>query len=357
MERIEKMWEKKEPLISIIVPAYNAERFLTECLQSLMNQSYRSIEIVVINDGSKDGSEKICLEMKEKDKRISYYYQQNQGVSMARNYGMQVARGEYITFVDADDILRESAIEQLYTAINECNSDGACCGYVVDGSIERGNDTGSLKNLERRYGSKIDSGEMIQHIVCTQPGKSISGYAVRNLYKASILKQNNIQFDPTIKIAEDYKFILNYLVYTKTIAIVTEELYVYRTNEFSTTAHFIPTIHEDMNRVNQWMRTELTSMLEMELENYSEVASNTYRLFVQNLCLTGTTYSVTDRIKEAYRVKKKFGYRPLLYKAVKNPANARNTRIAFVIFCMELEWLFILLYSVKQKTVKVMGRA
>lgn len=352
MERIEKMWEKKEPLISIIVPAYNAERFLTECLQSLMNQSYRSIEIVVINDGSKDGSEKICLEMKEKDKRISYYYQQNQGVSMARNYGMQMARGEYLVFVDVDDLLKENAIEVLYKNLVQTDADGTCCGYLVEGSHERGNDTEPLINLKKQYGNSITSKELIQHIVCIQPSISVSGYVWRNLYKADIIKQNNIQFDTTIKIAEDYKFILNYLAYTKTIAIVTEELYVYRTNEFSTTAHFIPTIHEDMNRVNQWMRTELTSMLEMELENYSEVASNTYRLFVQNLCLTGTTYSVSERIKEAYRVKKKFGYRPLLHKAVKNPANARNTRIAFVIFCMELEWLFILLYSVKQKTVR-----
>lgn len=353
MECVEKMYTMEKSLISIIVPVYNAGRFLKTCLESLVVQSYRNIEIVVINDGSTDNSEQICSEMKKADPRISYYYQQNQGVSAARNHGIQTARGEYIIFVDADDCIKENAVEQLYEALKNTDADGACCGYVVDGSIERGNDTEGLKFLREQYGNKVDSQTMIQSIVCIEPQKSISGYAVRNIYKAEILNQKNIRFDSKIKIAEDYKFILNYLAYTKTIAIVPEELYIYRTNEFSTTAHYIPTIHEDMNAVNQWMRTELAEIIGEQLENYSEVASNTYRLFVQNLCLQGTTYTLSERIKLAYKTKREVGYRTLLHKAVRNMNNAKNTRIAFTAFCMELEWLFIILYSIKQKTINI----
>ena len=103
--------------ISIIVPIYNAEQFLEKCLNSLINQTYQNLEIVCINDGSKDKSLSILKEYQKKDKRIIIIDQANQGVSEARNKGIKMATGEYICFCDADDSYKDNFIEVMYSTI------------------------------------------------------------------------------------------------------------------------------------------------------------------------------------------------------------------------------------------------
>ena len=97
---------ENSPLVSIIVPVYNVANYIGECLDSLLNQTYRNIEIILINDGSSDESEKICKEYLVNDPRIKYVYQDNAGLSMARNRGIDLATGEYLTFVDSDDYIK-----------------------------------------------------------------------------------------------------------------------------------------------------------------------------------------------------------------------------------------------------------
>src|SRR5690625_1048731 len=101
-------------LVSIIIPVYNKEEYLEDCLESVINQSYEKIEIIIINDGSTDGSESIIKKWKNKDNRIKYMSQNNQGVAIARNNGIKVSKGDYIYFIDADDYLSLNAIETLY---------------------------------------------------------------------------------------------------------------------------------------------------------------------------------------------------------------------------------------------------
>ena len=104
---------KTTPYISIIIPVFNAEKYIEECINSILNQTYSKIEIIIINDGSTDNSEKICLELSKKDQRIKYIYQNNAGVTVARKTGVENATGEWISFVDADDILSPYAIQTL----------------------------------------------------------------------------------------------------------------------------------------------------------------------------------------------------------------------------------------------------
>lgn len=104
---------KTTPYISIIIPVYNAEKYIAECINSIINQTYSKIEIIIINDGSTDNSEKKCLELQCKDKRIKYIYQNNSGVTIAREKGVENAQGEWISFVDADDLLTPNAIQTL----------------------------------------------------------------------------------------------------------------------------------------------------------------------------------------------------------------------------------------------------
>ena len=107
-----------EPLISIIVPVYNVEKYLKKCLDSILSQTYKNFEVIIVNDGSPDNSQKIIDEYKKKDKRIIVLEKENGGLSSARNYGIEHANGKYISFVDADDYIEKDYVEKLYDCIN-----------------------------------------------------------------------------------------------------------------------------------------------------------------------------------------------------------------------------------------------
>ena len=100
--------------VSVVVPVYNVEKYLRDCLESVINQDFKEIEIICVNDGSKDDSQKILEEYSEKDSRIHIIVQENQGVSCARNVGIRCAKGEYICFLDSDDMLESSALREIY---------------------------------------------------------------------------------------------------------------------------------------------------------------------------------------------------------------------------------------------------
>lgn len=113
----------KQPLISVIVPVYNVENYLRPCVESILEQTYKNIEVILVNDGSTDKSKAVCLELTEKDKRISYYEKANSGLSDTRNVGLEKATGDYILFVDSDDLLSLNAVESLYKLCKKYNAD------------------------------------------------------------------------------------------------------------------------------------------------------------------------------------------------------------------------------------------
>ena len=114
-------------LISVIIPIYNVEQYLKECLESVINQTYRNLEIILVDDGSKDKSGKICDEYKNKDERIKVVHKENGGLSDARNAGMKIATGKYIQFIDSDDFIDKDMIETLYNLIIENEADISMC--------------------------------------------------------------------------------------------------------------------------------------------------------------------------------------------------------------------------------------
>ena len=118
-----------DDLISVIVPIYNTEKYLRKCIESILSQSYKNIELLLINDGSPDSSAEICREYLDKDKRCYYFEKENGGLSDARNYGIERAKGEYITFVDSDDFFLEEAIEKLHATALLGESDLVVGGF------------------------------------------------------------------------------------------------------------------------------------------------------------------------------------------------------------------------------------
>jgi glycosyl transferase, probably involved in cell wall biogenesis len=120
-----------DELISVIVPIYNTEKYLVECVESLRKQTYSNIEIILVDDGSTDASIEICDEFAEKDSRVKVFHKKNEGVAVARNFGIQQSNGQYVVIVDSDDVAVDRMIEVLYTQIKENDADIAVGNYYI----------------------------------------------------------------------------------------------------------------------------------------------------------------------------------------------------------------------------------
>lgn len=185
-------------MISIIVPVYNAEKYLERCLAGLLNQSYADTEILLIDDGSTDRSGQICDTFSEKYDKIRTVHMDNAGVSAARNRGMEEAEGEYFTFVDADDCVQEEMLSRLLALIEETDSDVAGCGYYTFTD----NQTGiPEKNDTDAKAEKLSGQEFIKRGILASDTRCWS-----KLYaKARVGK---LRFDDSLTIGEDMLFLL-----------------------------------------------------------------------------------------------------------------------------------------------------
>ena len=202
--------------ISLIVPVYNVEKYLARCLESLLNQTYKDIEIICINDGSTDSSYEILKEYSAKDARIVILNQSNQGISIARNNGLKIATGEYIGYVDSDDWLELDFCEKLYNAVKKYDADVAV-GGIVKTSDKYQNQLLSFQE-EKVYDSIHD-----KFIVCDVPDKS---YVWNKIYRKSKLVEHDINFIPNV-IYEDIVFTPKVLYYTDKLVTVPDTNYYY----------------------------------------------------------------------------------------------------------------------------------
>ena len=179
--------------ISVIVPVYNCEEFLPACVESILRQTYQNLEIILIDDGAEDGSGAICDDYAAKDGRIRVIHQKNQGVSAARNAGLDAATGELITFVDSDDAIEPDMYEVLVKLLLEHQADIAHCGYRkvhFDGSSKEVLGTGKLLIQDSWEASE-----------CLITGKHFTGGPWTKVYRKELF--SSIRFDPALKINED----------------------------------------------------------------------------------------------------------------------------------------------------------
>lgn len=201
-------------LISIIVPIYNSETTLKRCIESLINQTYRDIEIILINDGSTDNTCEILEKYKKIDDRIIVVNKINGGVSSARNVGIDIAIGKYLAFVDSDDYCELDYIYRLYSTIRKDDTDLVSCGIFQE-SLKR-----KLTNKNGTFKSNAEVGSIINKI-----NKS---FVYGKLYKKDIIDSNNLKFDIDMSMGEDTLFVSSYLIFIeKGISIVEECLYNY----------------------------------------------------------------------------------------------------------------------------------
>lgn len=204
--------------ISVIIPVYNVEKYLAQCLDSVLNQTFKDIEIICIDDGSTDGSVEILNKYSQSDERIKLILQDHAGVSVARNVGMKVAEGEFITFVDSDDyLLSVDYLKKLYNACEKYNADISVAGII------RGN------GRKTKYLLKIDKEEIATDYkeklrICGCPN---SNYVWNKLYRRITLLNSKIFFPPGV-IYEDLFFTPKVLFYLNKLVSIPDVAYYYR---------------------------------------------------------------------------------------------------------------------------------
>lgn len=217
--------------ISIIVPVYNAVKYLEKCVISLINQTYRNKEIILIDDGSTDGSGELCDKLAKSNENIRVIHQENLGVSTARNRGLGYASGKYIGFCDADDIAHPRMYEILINTIIVLNADLSCCECFRRDEQEIFQATEYDFNesmLSAAYGNemftRVDSSSVYQ------------GYLCNKLFRREIIERDKkLRLDEDIFILEDLLFLARYLNRSKIMGCVNLNLYFYRHNKFSAT--------------------------------------------------------------------------------------------------------------------------
>ena len=218
-----------EEKISIIIPVYNNEKYLERCIVSLINQTYKNLEIILINDGSTDNSRIICEKYLKKDKRVILVNQKNGGVSAARNKGIEIATGSWIGFVDSDDWITENMYEILHINAIENNADISIGGYIRT-DIEKPAFE-SKKTLEI-----LDNKTALEYLILDKEGYATSVW--NKLYKIDVVK--NILFDKTIKYGEDLLFNFNIMMNNRKNVVFDKNIYyIYFYNRYSATNKYI----------------------------------------------------------------------------------------------------------------------
>ena len=203
-------------LISIVLPIYNVEKYLNRCMNSVVNQTYPNLEIIMVDDGSTDSSGILCEQWKEKDDRIVVVHKKNEGLGLARNTGIEYARGEYIFFFDSDDYIELNTVESLYCAAKENHSDIVTFGFRTmdsDGKIV----SETVPSIEKNYftGSEILDvflPEMISFNPHTGVSSGLWMSAWASMYSMELIKKNAWKFvSERIMISEDVYSLLDLL--------------------------------------------------------------------------------------------------------------------------------------------------
>ena len=234
-------------LVSIIVPVYNAERYLHRCIDSVLAQTYTNFELLLINDGSKDNSGEICDEYAANDSRIHVFHKENGGASAARNYGLDKATGKYICFIDSDDWVDKDYIESLLPADDE---DMVICSFMYD--------TKEIFHLFGVVRGKQDIGKdlhlFVDHMAVCSP--------CCKMMRRDIIVQNNMRFDVNVSAGEDMLFVCDYFsAGLDKIRTISQPLYHYyvadsgslshRIVDFATTEYILDCIKERVDKLSK----------------------------------------------------------------------------------------------------------
>ena len=272
------------PKISVIVPVYNVEKYLPRCMDSIINQTLNDIEIIMIDDGSPDNCPKLCDEYVKRDSRVKVVHQKNQGLGLARNTGLEIATGKYVTFVDSDDYIALESMECIWAKMEECNAD--MCVFSYKNKADSGSE--ELKTIP--IGDNVYEERDILSVVLlgmvgsepTYPRDTYIGMSVwKCAYSRKVLEENNLRFISEREyISEDIIFQLLTLKYMKRVVTMTRPLYFYCENASSDS--LTKKYSEDKFRRYKKLYLKELEMLE-ELQLGEDGFNRASRMFLGNI--------------------------------------------------------------------------
>lgn len=272
------------PKISVIVPCYNVENSVERCLNSIKNQSFKNFEALVVDDGSSDNTSKLIKNYIKRDQKFKYYYKKNGGLSSARNYGIEKAKGKFLCFIDSDDYIEKKYLESLYMSVTENNSDIAICAF-------------NRVYPKTTNFNPVDNSfpELIKYPA-----------AWNKLYRAELFKNTNIRF-PEGMWYEDLGTLPKLLMLDSKISVVNRPLYNYIINNKSITHTYDDRIYqiydivEDLEKFasNHKLQTKYSSKLEF-IYIYHILAGTAYRISFMDNFSPNVLKDIVDYVEKKY---------------------------------------------------------
>lgn len=230
-----------EPLISMIIPIYNGEKYLERCLYSIRNQRYRNIEAILIDDGSIDYSSKICQDFSKNDNRFHFFSQDNHGVSSARNLGLDKIKGKYLLFVDSDDYIEENYITKLWESVKLTGADMVICDYRQECEHTNAIDMIHYTAPPGDYNRKSFINQLSK---C--PGAHYFGVLWNKLYNTELIRSRKLSFNTALSLGEDFAFNMEYLSLVNHIKVIADRLYIYSWKNPSSLSHQTKAIEKQL---------------------------------------------------------------------------------------------------------------
>ena len=324
-------------LITIIVPIYNVGKYLDKCIESILNQTYKNIEIILVNDGSIDNSREIIEKYKKSDKRIKAIHKENEGVSSARNTGLDIATGKYICFADGDDYLMPDYIEYLYSMIKKNKTEIALTKLMFSNF----DNNQSLEDIQELYtGEKTAIDIMLYNI-------PIGVYC--KMFSKEFLDNNNIRFFTDIYIGEGFNFNVKAFQRAKNVSIGYRKIYYYRRdNETSATTKFSKEKWINGLKAIDVMKENffISNTRTINAWNFAKWRTN---VDIYSLLVTSKTYKEN---KELYKSVKKIGKRNAYY-AFKNPTSKKEKFRAIMMMTLPKMIPYLVIKRREKYSVKV----
>lgn len=249
------------PKLSIIIPIYNVEKHLDKCVQSAINQTLQDIEIILVDDESPDNCPQMCDENAKQDSRIKVVHKKNGGLGFARNSGLEVATGEYVTFLDSDDFVDLYTYEHLYTIAKTENLDAVYYKYERFINEDEVNETEACNEITKYENEKVK--ELMLDIIASEPSAKvdhkIACSSCTAMYRSNIIKENNVRFHSERElISEDLIFNLDYLKHAQKVAFNKGVHYHYRVNNTSLTSKVRPDRVEKIKILYDFIKDNIT---------------------------------------------------------------------------------------------------
>lgn len=284
--------------LSVIVPVYNVEDYLHKCVDSIINQTFNDLEIILVNDGSSDTSPQICDHYAKKDIRVKIIHQQNAGVSVARNNGIEAATGDYVTFVDSDDWLEPTMYENMSTITQlEQSSDIVMCDFT---NIKNNSKEEISVSIRKGFYSKLQIiDELYPTLLVTEKLGRLPIVSVWScLFKRSLLLDNNILFDAKLMYSEDYLFMAEVMICTNSFYYLKGNyLYNYRQYEESRSKKFHSDWWGNLLYLNKKLKNLLEDNKEYDFTRQIKLQLLHSALFILNGICKNETMSVMIKLK------------------------------------------------------------